>query len=120
MKDKHREYDWAYANLAEFFLKRDRFHTAFPLAVESLERNPNSARNFLLAGHSLVKLGQLQNSLKWAKAGRPTRSQACGAHYQLGQTLRRLGELEEAKVQLDAFQKLKSEPPPAPGRQPIR
>src|SRR6185295_12660061 len=48
VKDAHREYDWAYANLAEFFLKRDQFAKAFPLAVEAAERNPNAARNFFL------------------------------------------------------------------------
>src|SRR5436190_19718648 len=39
---------------------------------------------------------------------------------QLAQTLRRLDQTVEAKVHLDTFRKLKSEPRPAPNRRPIR
>jgi len=120
VKDAHRDYDWAYANLAEFYLKRDRFATAFPLAVEAAERNPNSARDFFLAGQALVKLGQLRNSLKWLKRAVELDPALAEAHYHLGQALRRLGETDEAKVHLDAFQTLKAQSPSVPGRQPPR
>src|ERR1041384_8069233 len=98
VKDNHREYDWAYANLAEFFLKRDAFDKAFPLAVEATERNPNSARNFFLAVQALGKLGQHQNSLKWLRQALHLEPSHAEAHYQLGHTLRRLGQTAESKV----------------------
>jgi len=120
VKDAHRDYDWAYANLAEFYLKRDQFTTAFPLAVEAAERNPNAARNFFLAGQALVKLGQLQNSLKWLKQAVQLDPAHAEAHYQLGQALRRLGQAEEAATHLEAFRRLKARAPSAPDRQPPR
>jgi tetratricopeptide (TPR) repeat protein len=94
VKDAHREYDWAYANLAEFFLKREQFDKAFPLAVEAAERNPNAARNFFLAGQTLVKLGQFQNSLQWLRRAVELEPGHAEAHFQLAQALRRLGQTE--------------------------
>src|SRR5207302_9833909 len=40
----HREYDWPYANLADFFLRRNEAAKAFQLAAEAAQRNPASAR----------------------------------------------------------------------------
>ena len=111
VKDAHRDYDWAYANLAEFFLKRAQFVKAFPLAVEAAERNPNAARNFFLAGQALVKLGQFQNSLRWLKRAVELEPAHAEAHFQLAQALRRLDRNEEAKLHLDTFQALKARPP---------
>jgi tetratricopeptide (TPR) repeat protein len=118
VKDAHREYDWAYANLAEFFLKRDQFEKAFPLAVEAAERNPNAARNFFLAGQALVKLGQFQNSVKWLQRAVELDPAHAEAHYQLGQTLRRLGRIEEANHQIETFRSLKARGPANRERQP--
>jgi tetratricopeptide (TPR) repeat protein len=120
VKDAHREYDWAYANLAEFFVKRDEFAKAFPLAVEAAARNPNGARNYFLAGQALVKLGQFQNSLKWLKRAVELDPAHAEAHYQLAQTLRRLGQAEEAKVHLEIFRTLKARAPSTPERPPLR
>ena len=119
VKDAHRDYDWAYANLAEFFLKRDRFDKAFPLAVEAAERNPNAARNFFLAGQALVKLGRFENSLRWLKRAVDLDPAHAEAHYQLGQTLRRLGRAEEAKVHLETFRTLQGRGASTPDRQPL-
>ena len=119
VKDAHREYDWAYANLAEFFLKREQFDKAFPLAVEAAERNPNAARNFFLAGQALVKLGQYGNSVKWLKRAVELNPGHAEAHYQLGRTLRRLGQTEEAKSHLETFRRLKAHAPSTPDRQPL-
>lgn len=108
VKTAHREYDWVYANLAEFFLKRDQFDKAFPLAVEAAERNPNSARDFFLAGQALVKLGQFENSLKWLRRATELDRDHAEAHYQLAQALRRLGKTEESKAELEAFRQIKA------------
>jgi len=40
----HPTYDWAHANLADFFLRRDQNEKAFQLAAEAAARNPASAR----------------------------------------------------------------------------
>ncbi len=115
VKVDHREYDWAYANLAEFFLKRDQFDKAFPLAAEAAERNPNAARNFFLAGQALVKLGQPGNSLKWLRKAVELDPDHAEAHFQLGQALRTLGQAEEARSQLETFRSLKARAPSKPG-----
>jgi len=120
VKDAHREYDWAYANLAEFFLKREQFDRAFSLAVEAAERNPNAARNSFLAGQALVKLGEFQNSLKWLKHAVELDPAHAEAHYQLGQALRRLGRTEEAKVHMETFRTLKAREASIRERQPLR
>jgi tetratricopeptide (TPR) repeat protein len=118
VKDAHRDYDWAYANLAEFFLKRDQFDKAFQLAAEAAQRNPNAARNFFLAGQSLVKIGKLEPSLRWLRQAVALDPSHAEAHYQLGQALRKLGRMEEAKAQLEEFRKLKARGPSAPDRPP--
>jgi tetratricopeptide (TPR) repeat protein len=120
VKDAHREYDWAYANLADFFLKRDQFEKAFPLAAEAAGRNPNSARDFFLAGQALVKLGQFQNSLKWLTRALELDPAHAEAHYQLGLALRRLGQTDQANVHLEAFRALKNQATPVPNRQAPR
>jgi tetratricopeptide (TPR) repeat protein len=120
VKDKHREYDWAYANLAEFFLKREQYDKAFQLAAEAAERNPERARNFYLAGQALVKLGQAENSLKWLRRAVGLDPSHAEAHYQLAQALRRLGRDDEAKANLEKFHSLKAHGPSTPARQPRR
>jgi tetratricopeptide (TPR) repeat protein len=120
VKDKHRDYDWAYANLAEFFLKRDQFEKAFQLAAEAAERNSGRARNFYLAGQALAKLGQAQNSLKWLQRAVELDPAHAEAHYQLGQSLRRLGRDDEAKAHLETFRTLKARGSSTPVRQPPR
>lgn len=120
VKDKHRDYDWAYANLAEFFLKRDQFEKAFQLAAEAAERRPNRARNFHLAGQALVNLGRLENSLRWLKRAVELEPELAEAQYLLGQTLRRLGKADEAKEHLDAFQSLKARGSSERDRRPLR
>ena len=61
----HPDYDWAHANLADFFLRRNNYEKAFQFAAEAAKRNPNSARNFLLTGKALVKLNKEDLSLRW-------------------------------------------------------
>lgn len=116
VKDKHRDYDWAYANTAEFFLKRDQFEKAFQLAAEAAARNPESARNFYLTGAALVKLHRDESSLRWLSRAVELDSSHAEARFQLGHALRRLGRLEEARVQLEAFKALKARAAPTPGR----
>jgi tetratricopeptide (TPR) repeat protein len=107
VKDKHREYDWAYANLADFFLKREQYEKAFQLAAEAAERNPERARNFYLTGQALVKLGRPENSLKWLRRAIALDPAHAEAHYQLVLALRRLGREEEAKASLEKFREIR-------------
>jgi tetratricopeptide (TPR) repeat protein len=116
VKDKHPDYDWAYANLAEFFLKRDQADRAFQLAAEAAQRNASSARNFYLAGRSLVKLGRDENSLRWLERAVELDPTHVEAQFQLGHALRRLGKIDEAKRHLEAFRRLKAREASKPDR----
>lgn len=51
----HPNYDWAHANLADFFLRRNEHEKAFQLAAEAAKRNPASARNCFLTAKALVR-----------------------------------------------------------------
>ena len=116
VKDKHPDYDWAYANLAEFFLKRDQADKAFQLAAEAAQRNASSARNFYLAGRSLVKLGRDENSLRWLEKSVELDPNHAEAQFQLGHALRRLGKGDQAKPHLEAFRRLKAREASKPDR----
>ena len=118
VKDAHLEYDWAYANFAEFFLKRDQADKAFQLAAEAAQRNGESARNFYLAGRALVKLGRDESSLRWLKRAVELDAQHSEAHFQLGQAYRRLGRTDEARQHLETFRKLKALAGSKPGPPP--
>jgi len=116
VKDAHRDYDWAYANTAEFFLKRDQFDKAFQLAAEAAARNPDSARNYYLTGSALVKLRRDEQSLRWLTRAVELDPTHAEARFQLGHALRRLGSTVEAKRHLDAFKELKARAASSPGR----
>jgi tetratricopeptide (TPR) repeat protein len=105
MKD-HPDYDWAHANLADFFLKRNQPEKAFQLAVEASRRNPASARDCFLAGKALTMLGKDELSLRWLRRAVQLDPQNAAAHYLLAQTLRRLGKKEEAARELEIFQQV--------------
>lgn len=115
VKDDHRDYDWAYSNTAEFFLKRDQFDKAFQLSAEAASRNPGSARNFYLAGTALVKLHRDEQSLRWLDRAVALDPSHAEARYQLGHALRRLGRSAEARPHLDKFRELKALAPAKPG-----
>ncbi|MCC6366231.1 MAG: tetratricopeptide repeat protein [Bryobacterales bacterium] len=102
----HPDYDWAHANLADFFLKRNQPEKAFQLAAEAARRNPASARDCFLTGKALTMLGKDELSLRWLRRAVELDSQYATAHYLLAQTLRRLGKKEEAARELEIFQKV--------------
>lgn len=105
MKD-HPEYDWAHANLADFFLKRNEFEKAFQLASEAAKRNPASARNFFLTGKALAQLNKDELALKWLRQAVALDPAYGSAHYLLGQVLRRNGKAEEAAQHFEIFKKV--------------
>ena len=108
VKDAHRDYDWAYSNTAEFFIKRDQYEKAFQLAAEAATRNPQSARNAFLTGAALVKLHRDEQSVRWLARAVELDSSHAEARFQLGHALRRLGREKEARAQLEAFKALKA------------
>src|SRR5260370_19039668 len=63
----HPEYDWAHANLADFFLKRNEYDKPFQMAAEAARRNPSSARNFFLTAKALANLNKDKLSLRSLK-----------------------------------------------------
>jgi tetratricopeptide (TPR) repeat protein len=105
MKD-HPEYDWAHANLADFFLKRNQYEKAFQLAAEAARRNPQSARNCFLTGKALVKLEKHELSLRWLEQAVKLDSSYSEAYYLLAQTYRRMGRAEDSAKALERFREL--------------
>ncbi|MBL8179968.1 MAG: tetratricopeptide repeat protein [Bryobacterales bacterium] len=102
----HPEYDWAHANLADFFLKRNEFEKAFQLAAEAAKRNPASARNFFLTGKALAQMNKDGIALKWLRQSVVLDPDYGAAHYFLAQVLRRNGKSEEAAKHFDIFKKV--------------
>src|SRR5262249_7493895 len=92
----HPEYDWAHANLAEFFLKRNQPEKAFQLAAEAAQRNPNSGRNCFLTGKALTSLGKDDLSLRWLERAVALDPNYRDAHYLLARTYKKLGRKTDA------------------------
>lgn len=107
VKSAHQDYDWAHANLADFFLKRNEAGKAFQLAAEAAQRNPSAARNFYLTGRALVMLKRDENSIRWFREAVRLDGTHAEARFQLGQALKRLGRETEATEQLRIFRQLK-------------
>ncbi len=101
----HPDYDWAHANLADFFLRRQQFEKAFQLAAEAARRNPTSARNMFLTGKALVKLDKHDVSLRWLEQAVKLDPAHSEAWYVLSQTYRKLDRKEDADRALDRFKK---------------
>jgi len=99
----HPQYDWAHANLADFFLKREQYEKAFQLAAEAAQRNPQSARNAFLTGKSLTKLNKPEVSLRWLEQAVKLDPAHTEALYLLSQTYRKLGRTEDAARMLERF-----------------
>ena len=99
----HPEYDWAHANLADFFLRRDESEKAFQLASEAAKRNPGSPRNCFLTGKALVRLEKHELSLRWLERAVSLDAQYADALYLLAQTYRKLGRQAEAAKALERF-----------------
>ena len=108
----HPEYDWAYANLADFYLRRDQYEKAFHLAAEAAHRNPESARNCFLTGKALVRLDKQELSLRWLQQAVRLDPSYAEARYLLAQVYRKLGREEEALQELEKFRELREEPRP--------
>lgn len=108
----HPDYDWAYANFADFFLRRDRYDEAFQLAAEAAKRDPKSARNALLTGKALVKLGKQDLALRWLEQAVKLDDNYSEAWYLLSRTWRSLGDLEKADAALEKFKRAKASAQP--------
>lgn len=108
---EHPEYDWAHANLAELLMKQNENRQAFDLAVEAATRNPNSARNFFLAGKALTRLDQWPKAERWLKQSVTLDPDYPEPYYLLGQLYRRDGRQEESEKALQAFKERKAKAP---------
>jgi len=102
----HPSYDWAHANLADFFLRRDQNEKAFQLASEAAKRNPEAPRNFFLTGKALVRLEKHERSLRWLERAVTLDPQFADALYLLAQTYRKLGRQDDAAKTLERFKEV--------------
>jgi tetratricopeptide (TPR) repeat protein len=103
----HPEYDWAHANLAEFFLKRDQPEKAFQLAAEAAQRNPKSARNCFLTAKALVNLNKDELSVRWLERAIALDPNYREAHYLLARTYQKLGRKADADREFEKFRETK-------------
>lgn len=108
VKDAHKEYGRAYANFAEYFLKRGDGEKAFQLAAEAAERESSVSRNFVLAGRALVMLEKLPQAEKWLRKAVELEPGFAEARFQLAQWLRRMGRDTDAEREMEAFRKLRA------------
>lgn len=108
----HPEYDWVYANMADFYLRRDQNEKAFQLAAEAARRNPSSARNFFLTGKALTKLSKQELSVRWLEQAIALDPDYPEPRYVLSQVYRKLGRTADATSQLEQFQSLSKKPRP--------
>jgi tetratricopeptide (TPR) repeat protein len=107
------DYDWPFANLAEFFLKEGDFEKAFALASKAADRNPYSARNFYLGGKALWQLEKTDLCLNWLQRSSALDPSYPEPVYLLSQVYRKLRQDDKAKQAEARFRELK-------GRQPSR
>ncbi|MBC8164573.1 MAG: tetratricopeptide repeat protein, partial [Bryobacteraceae bacterium] len=101
-------YSWPYANLANLLLNQGDFRQAFNLATEAAERDPDSARNFYLAGKALIRLKQEEKSLRWLRRSMELDPEYPEPHYLLAQVLRRQGKPAEADQEFARFKELRA------------
>lgn len=106
----HPGYDWAHANLADFFLRREQYEKAYQLAAEAARRNPASARNAFLTARALAKLDKLDISLRWLDQAVKLDADYAEAWYVLAQTYRKLGRVGDADRALDRFKETSVKP----------
>lgn len=107
----HKDYDWAHANLAELLMKQDDNRQAFSLAAEAAQRNPNSARNFFLAGKALTRLEQWPKSERWLLKAAELDAAYPAPHYLLAQLYRRQGDNTKAEQERKLFKELQDKAP---------
>ncbi|HZT39900.1 MAG TPA: tetratricopeptide repeat protein [Bryobacteraceae bacterium] len=110
----HPDYDWAYANLANFLINRGEYRRAFDLAVEAARRNPHSPRNFYLGAKALSKLDQWETSVRWLKRSIELDPEYPEPHYLLGKVYSRQGKTQEARQEFDIFKELRGKTPSHP------
>ncbi len=106
----HPDYDWAHANLADFFLRREQYEKAFQLAAEAARRNPSSARNAFLTARALAKLDKPDISLRWLEQAVKLDVDYAEAWYVLAQTYRKLGRAGDADKALVKFKETNVKP----------
>lgn len=106
----HPEYDAAFANLAEFFLRRNEYEKGFQLAAEAAQRNPRSARNYFLTGKALLGLNKGQLALRWLEKAVELDPSYREAHYLLARTYQKSGRKQDADREFDRFRQLNRTP----------
>lgn len=107
----HPEYDWVYANLADFLMKQGDNRRAFDLAVEAAQRNPGSGRNCYLAAKALFRLEKSDLSVRWLLRAIELEPGYPEPHYLLGLIYRNRGKSGEAASEFGRFRVLREKAP---------
>jgi tetratricopeptide (TPR) repeat protein len=107
----HPEYDSAYADLAELFLKTGDPKNAFGAASKAADRNPDSARNFYLGAKALEQLDKIDLCLNWLQRSAALDPNYPEPQYLLARLYRRLGQPEKAEAARKKFLEAKAKNP---------
>ncbi len=110
----HPEYDVAYADLAELFLKTGDTRKAFDAAAIAANRNPTSARNFYLGGKALEQLGKADLALNWLERSAALDPNFPQPLYVLARIYRKLGQKEKAAEARRKFLEAQAKAPGKP------
>lgn len=104
-------YDWPYANFANLLINQGDYRQAFDLAAEAAERNPDSSRNFYLAGKALNELKQTDQSIRWLKRSIELNPDYPEPHYLLGRIYRDQTNTLAAQESFMKFRELRAKIP---------
>ena len=107
----HPEYDWVYANLAEFLIAKGDYRRAFDLGVEAAQRNPGSGRNCYVTAKALSKLNQAEISVRWLLRAIQLEPEYPEPHYLLAQIYRAQGKSSESTTEFERFKELRQKVP---------
>ena len=105
------QYDWPYANLANLLIDTNDLQRGFDAASKAARRNPQSARNFFLAGKALVRLEKFHQSLRWLERSNALDPTYAPPLYWLSRVYTRLGDVSKAKRALAEFEAAKAQEP---------
>lgn len=114
VENDHSDYEWPFANLAEFFLKEGDAEKAFGLASKAADRNPYSARNFYLGGKALCQLEKTDLCVNWLQRSSALDPSYPEPLYLLSRVYRKLGQDGKAKEAETKFLELKEKQPDRP------
>lgn len=99
--------EWPYYNLGELLLSEGDASGAIALLEQALKRNPASVQTRTKLGAALSAASRLDDATEQLLAAVQAEPGNADAHFQLGRVLMKLGKVDEARVHLTQFERLR-------------